>query len=277
MERTATLLPIGRFSRLCGLTVKALRHYDEIGLLEPARVEESTGYRYYSLEQLRDADAITRLRALDVPLEECKAILAERDPGGVHARLTAHRSKLEARQAELQRSLDALAKLVEEHESLTPARTPLEKVEVKNLAGQAALTMRSRTTPDDLDPVISESINGVAAYMDELGARRAGPPFTMSSDPDGEGMIEVSIGWPTAEPMPGRGRVESVLLPSGKVAWAVYRGPYSGLSGAYRALYEWIVEQGHEIASDPREIYYTDPDEVPDPTEYVTGIIWPIR
>ena len=46
---------------------------------------------------------------------------------------------------------------------------------------------------------------------------------------------------------------------------------------AYRALYEWIVEQGHEIASDPREIYYTDPDEVPDPTEYVTGIIWPIR
>src|SRR5919198_348901 len=80
MERTETLLPIGRFSRLCGLTVKALRHYDDIHLLRPARVDESTGYRYYSVEQLAEAGAIARLRELDVPLEECRTILAERDP-----------------------------------------------------------------------------------------------------------------------------------------------------------------------------------------------------
>jgi len=148
---------------------------------------------------------------------------------------------------------------------------------VTELPGQPALTIRSRTTPDQLDPVISESINGVAAYMSEVGISRAGPPFTISSDPDGEGMIEVSIGWPTAEQLPGRGRVESVVLPEGRVAWAVYRGSYSGLGGAYRALYEWSVENEHEVAGDPRELYYTDPDEVPDPTDYVTGIIWPIH
>jgi effector-binding domain-containing protein len=56
----------------------------------------------------------------------------------------------------------------------------------------------------------------------------------------------------------------------------VYRGPYTGLSGAYRSLYEWIVEHGLEVAGDPREIYYTDPDEVPDPAGYVTGIVWPV-
>ena len=48
---TSTLLPIGRFARLTELTVKALRHYAEIGLLEPARVDEATGYRFYALEQ----------------------------------------------------------------------------------------------------------------------------------------------------------------------------------------------------------------------------------
>ena len=277
MERTTTLLPIGRFSRLSGLTVKALRHYDEIGLLEPTRIDESTGYRYYALEQLREADAIAQLRALDVPLEECKAILPERDADAVRARLVVHRSRLEARRADLQRSLDALAELIEQPEALTARRIPLEKVEVKDLAEQPALTMRSRTTPDDLDPVISASINGVAAYMNELGARRAGPPFTMSSDPDDDGRIDVSIGWPTAERFPGRAPVESLLLPEGKVAWAVYRGSYSNLSGAYRALYEWIVDHGHDVAGDPREIYYTDPDEVADPADYVTGIIWPIR
>ena len=277
MERTATLVPIGRFSRLCGLSVKALRHYDEIGLLEPARVDDSTGYRYYSLEQLRDADVIAELRALEVPLDECKLLLAEHDPDAVRERLKAHRARLEHRLAELQRFLARLTDLVDDPDSLTSARVPLEKVEVKEVADQPALTIRSRTTPEDLDPVISEGINGVAAYMKELGARRAGPPFTISSDPDAEGTIEVAIGWPTAQELPGRGRVENLLLPGGKVAWAVYHGPYSRLSGAYRTLYEWIVEQGHEVAGDPREIYYTDPDEVPDPADYVTGIIWPLR
>jgi DNA-binding transcriptional MerR regulator len=277
MEQTTTLIPIGGFSRLSGLTIKALRHYDEIGLLEPARIDPSSGYRYYALEQLREADAISRLRALDVPLDECKAILGESDADAVRAVLAAHRSRLEARRAELQSSLDALAELIEDPARLTAAPTRLERVEVKELAPQNALTIGSRTTPDGLDAVISESINAVAAYIDELGARRNGPPFTVCPEPDDDGAVGVAVGWPTTEQLPGRGRVESRVLPGGTVALAVYRGPYTELTGAYRALYEWIVEHGYETAGEPREVYYTDPDEVPDPADYVTGIVWPIR
>ena len=267
MEQTTTLIPIGGFSRLSGLTIKALRHYDEIGLLEPARVDASSGYRYYALEQLRQADAVARLRALDLPLDECKAILGE----------PARRSRLEERRAELGRSIDALAGLIDDPARLTTAPILLEKVEVKELAPQAVLTIGTRTTPDGLDAVIPESINGVAAYIDELGAKRNGPPFTICPEPEDDGAIEVAVGWPTAEQLPGHGRVESRVLPGGPVAWAVYRGAYTELTGAYRALYEWIVEHGHETAGEPREVYYTDPDEVPDPADYVTGIVWPIR
>ena len=71
MELTEEL-SIGSFSRVSGLTVKALRHYDEIGLLEPARVDEWTGYRYYGLEQARAAEEIRRLRSLEVPLDEIR-------------------------------------------------------------------------------------------------------------------------------------------------------------------------------------------------------------
>lgn len=67
MELTEDLLSIGRFSHLSGLTIKALRHYDEIGLLRPARVDDSSGYRYYSLAQVREAEAIRRLRSLEMP------------------------------------------------------------------------------------------------------------------------------------------------------------------------------------------------------------------
>ena len=275
MERTETLLPIGRFARLSGLTVKALRHYGAIGLLMPARVDDETGYRYYSLGQLADAAAIARLRELEVPLDECGAMVREPNHDELRDRLESHRARLEKRVAETQRLLGELEALIADPAALS-ARTPLEKVEVKEASAQPALTMRSRTTPEELDPVISEGINGVADYLQKLGARGAGPPFTLSSDADDEGKIAVAIGWPTAEKLPGRGRIESFVLPAGRVAWAVYRGPYRGLPGAYRALYEWILEQGHDVGGDPREIYYTDPDEVPDPADYVTGIVWPL-
>jgi DNA-binding transcriptional MerR regulator len=277
VERTGTLLPIGRFSRLSGLTVKALRHYDDIDLLRPARVDESTGYRYYSLEQLADAGTIARLRELDVPIETCRTILAERDPEVVREHLRAHGARLEARLDETQRSLQMLVRLIEDPDGLRAAGVALEKVEVKDVAEQPILAMRSRTTAEGLDAEISRSINGVADYMNELGAKRAGPPFTISADPDAEGTFEVVIGWPTSEPLAGRAPVESLALPSGKVAWAVYRGSYAQLAAAYRAVYEWIEEHGHDVVGDPREIYYTDPDEVPDPADYVTGIVWPLR
>ena len=48
MLHTMQLMPIGRFSRLTGVGVKALRHYDEVGLLVPAAVDDETGYRFYS-------------------------------------------------------------------------------------------------------------------------------------------------------------------------------------------------------------------------------------
>lgn len=75
----AELLSIGRFSRLTGLSVGALRHYDEVGLLRPARVDEDTGYRFYEQEQLPQARAIQRLRALDLSLDEIRDVLADND------------------------------------------------------------------------------------------------------------------------------------------------------------------------------------------------------
>src|ERR1043166_5233461 len=69
------MLSIGRFADASGLTVKALRHYDEIGLLVPARVDPDNGYRYYDAAQVEDAVTIRRLRALELPLDEIGALL----------------------------------------------------------------------------------------------------------------------------------------------------------------------------------------------------------
>ena len=64
------MLAIGEFSRVTHLSVRTLRRYHEGGLLEPAEVDQLTGYRYYSADQIPTAQVIHRLRELDVPLPE---------------------------------------------------------------------------------------------------------------------------------------------------------------------------------------------------------------
>jgi len=62
------LIPIGRFAQLTGLTIKALRLYDSLGLLQPYRVDADSGYRYYHITQLTQARRIRLLRSIDISL-----------------------------------------------------------------------------------------------------------------------------------------------------------------------------------------------------------------
>src|SRR3954447_12467047 len=94
-------MTIGRFSRLSGRSIHALRHYDDVNLLHPANVDESTGYRRYLESQLATATLIVDLRRLNVPLEDVRVIVM--DPSSADAR-----QALSRHQARLQRTRDHL-------------------------------------------------------------------------------------------------------------------------------------------------------------------------
>jgi len=100
----AHLMPIGRFARLSGLSVGALRHYDAHGLLAPSAVSGETGYRFYAADQLESARQIARLRDLDMPLPEIRAYLAA-DAEERRNRVARHRARLQARADRLHRIL----------------------------------------------------------------------------------------------------------------------------------------------------------------------------
>ena len=106
-------LTIGRFARLTGLTPKALRHYDAIGLLRPAAVADN-GYRVYAREQVEAGRTIRRLRDLDVPLEDIRAVLDDPDQAG--KRLEAYAREVEADLFRRQRTLHQLRNLTDEKE-----------------------------------------------------------------------------------------------------------------------------------------------------------------
>jgi DNA-binding transcriptional MerR regulator len=93
------LLPIGRFARIAGLTIGALRHYDELDLLRPAEVDAATGYRRYRRDQL------------EMPLDEIRAVLATDDPAERKRLVEAHRRRGEARTFRLQYVLHVTGRL----------------------------------------------------------------------------------------------------------------------------------------------------------------------
>jgi DNA-binding transcriptional MerR regulator len=119
------LLTIGRFARLAGLSIGALRHYDELDLLRPASVDRFTGYRGYRREQLDRARTIARLRDLELPLDEIREVLAADDPARRRALIVAHRSRIEARANRLHFVLHQLRTLIDPMEATVTDAPPL--------------------------------------------------------------------------------------------------------------------------------------------------------
>jgi AraC family transcriptional regulator len=89
-------------------------------------------------------------------------------------------------------------------------------------------------------------------------------------------MLDAQTAWPVDDDVTGAGRIEPKSLPAARALVFTHIGPYEELSRSYRLLAEVMERNGLESAGPPREIYVTDPDEVADPNEYETRIVWPI-
>src|SRR5215469_12051263 len=112
----ATLVPIGRFARLAGLTVPQLRLYDRRGLLVPAARDRQSGYRYYSEAQAAAARAIALLRSIDVPLADIQELLAAPEPERVRRVFAEHRRRVERRLSEARTALESIDRIIREGE-----------------------------------------------------------------------------------------------------------------------------------------------------------------
>jgi DNA-binding transcriptional MerR regulator len=106
-------LAIGDFSRATHLSIKTLRHYHGIGLLEPADVDPGTGHRRYTTDQIATAQVIRRFRSLDMPLEEIQAVIKASDLATRNALISGHLSRLEATLARTQEAAASLRELLQ--------------------------------------------------------------------------------------------------------------------------------------------------------------------
>lgn len=266
------LIPIGRFSRVCRLSIKALRNYADDGILAPEWVDPSSGYRYYTYAQVTQAEVIRLLRSLEMPLDEICEVLEAPDPEKVTEVLDRHRARLEGRLDHYSRMLGFLHHLIDEGGS------PMQyDVTVKEIPAQHVAVLHSRIGPTDAGPVVSAGLGTLAQAVAQAGHEFAGPPYlVMKEMPDPETGGAIILGVPVAKPFPGSGEIAGEEIPELLVASTVHKGPYDECGPAYKAVEQWIQSHGHVNVGPPREVYLTDPQTTPDEADYLTEIQFPI-
>jgi DNA-binding transcriptional MerR regulator len=266
------LLSIGQFAQITGLTAKALRHYDDLGLLRPSHVDELTGYRWYALEQARDAVAIRRLRGFELPLDEIGEALHGGDEA-LHERLVVQRARLEGRAVETSRLLEELDRIIQGDEELVPVR--LLDYRVEDMPELTLVALHARATLEDAQPLIPEFIQRTAAWAFAHDRVPGAPVMICPMDEDG--ILDIRVGWPVAGTVEPPAPMELVTCPAGRHVVHTYVGEFMGLHEAWRLFWETLRFDGVEPKGPPREHYETDPAEVNDPSEHVTRLVWPLE
>jgi len=152
------------------------------------------------------------------------------------------------------------------------------EVTVKELPPQRVAAVKRHTSMAMIGSTVQQGFVTLMSTMGKAGVAPAGPPFIVYHSvmgQGGDGDIEISI--PVAGSFESEGDVYGAVIGGGLVASTIHRGPYDQVGPAYQTLTAWIPEHGHEIAGPSREIYLTDPQRTPNPADYVTEIVFPIR
>jgi DNA-binding transcriptional MerR regulator len=266
----ATLLSIGEFSRLTHVSVKALRHYHDLDLLCPARIDPDSGYRFYSTAQAPTAQLVRRFRDLGMPLDQIKVVLTATDPAVRDEVITDHLRSMERQLEQTRTAVTSLRQLLE------GGGSPSLDVDFHTLTSASALVVSAR--------VVWGAETGVwlrdtfADLRRELGSDadlRGGPDGALYSAE----FFESHIGEVTAFiPLSASAGHVGGLLPAGPVAVATHRGPFSELDRTYTALGSFVAEQGlaSRARTAIRENYLVSSYDTEDEHGLVTEVCWPV-
>ena len=134
--------------------------------------------------------------------------------------------------------------------------------------------VRRRVAVEKLPQALAEAYCDILKYLDALDETAAGAPFVAYFNMDLEDM-DVAIGFPVAQPLPGRDAITACELPSGTVASCLHTGPYEELADAYQDLTQWVEEMGHMATGVAYEIYLNDPNDTPK-ERLQTQIVFPL-
>ena len=251
------------------LSVKTLRHYHEVGLLEPSSVDPATGYRYYLPEQLATAQVVRRLRELSMPIADVRAVLAS-TPDRRNALISTHLGRLEEQLAVTHSAVQSLRAILDR------SATGIE-IAHRSVPATPAVAIQAMLDRDDLVVWWQGAVAELRATVAASGVVPAGVPgalFGFDLFEHDRGPATVFI--PVDTPVGNVGRVESLIVPSAELAVVRHRGAHDDVDLAYRALGEYALAHEISVAEPLREYYDTFDWDTPDASQWVTDLCWPV-
>jgi DNA-binding transcriptional MerR regulator len=270
MTSTAKL-SIGDFSRMTYLSVKALRHYHDVGVLTPAEIDPDNGYRFYTPSQVGLAQMIRRLRDLGMPLEEVRTIVLAPDAASRDEALVAHLRRMEAQLEATQQTVASLRTLLEGPDEKFP-------VTERDIAASPALAIREHVKGEDAVAWWMGAFGLLHRTLRDAGGTRAGAdgalfPAEFFTDEEGEVTLFVPVEELTGGTLPDR--VLATVVPAIRAAVAVHDGPFGDLDRTYGALGTWVLDRAAGAPGPIREYYLPtgDPDDL---LAHTTEVCWPL-
>lgn len=269
------MLKIGEFSKLSRVSVRMLRHYDEVGLLAPSEVDSMTGYRYYSERQLITAGRIAALRALGFGLSETRELLRLYDDrAALDARLAAQRTRLEALAADTAQKLRLLDTA---RERLRKEADMNYNVTIRTLPERYAACVRMTIPCYDAEGTVWDVLCRETDHMHLVPDDPCYCSVTFLDEEYKERDVLIEASKTVRGRYPDTEHVRFRTLPPVTYAGCVYRGSYAQISDVIAAVAAWVAANGYESAGPMFNIYHVSPHETQNPDEFVTEVCFPVR
>lgn len=254
------MLSIGDFAKYGSVSVRMLRHYDAVGLLRPARVDEFTGYRYYAAEQMTRLNRVIALKELGFSLQQIAELLDEEvSSAELRGMLRLRRRELAAAmEADAARLAQVEARLrviesegfMSENEVVLKSVPPLRVAQV--VAGAEELS------PEFIGPVIASLFEQLGARLARAGIKATGPAvafYELVTDEKGVA-VRVHAAVPVAAEPDASHDVDIVDLPGcERVAATVHHGSLDDVMPTLQRLARWVDGSGYHSTGIAREVY----------------------
>jgi DNA-binding transcriptional MerR regulator len=248
-----------------------LRHYHELGLLEPVDVDLDSGYRRYAPEQIVRAQIIRRFRDLDMPLDDIQVVLQARDVETRNRVIANHLARLESNLARTQDTVASLRGLLDR-----PQDTSVT-IDHRHVAATPAAFIADIVDTAEVVAWYRGAMGEVAATLSAQDITPAGPiggVYDTELFTEGRGRVTIFIPCDSlSQPV---GRVSTTVIPPAELAVTVHLGSNTEVDRTYGALAAYVTKHALAVDGPIREYYLVGPSDTRDESLWQTEIGWPI-
>lgn len=273
------MFKIGEFSRMSGLSINTLYHYDNIGLLKPIHVDKFTGYRYYDANQLITINKIIALKDAGFSLIEINDFFKSNSSNESLIKI------LEVKAGLLEKSLELeTSRLQRLHTNIFLIKNggipAMNEISIKKVEKILVASLRSsfvKSGKQTYDEFCESLWTKVNAHIDKEKGKRTIPCMTLYHE-DNTSIQDMEVVEPITKSIPESDSVKVYELPVvEKMACIVHNGSFTTIGKTYETMYEWISENKYSICGPIREIYHKGEWATENPDEYVTELQFPIN